>query len=360
VAIVNLDSRRLVGADDRAAKLEESLVDSARIRALFAMERTRDVRGVEQRVANGNLVAALVIPRGFSNALGQGTVKLEVLADPGSQLTAGVWESIVRSVAVRYSAVVVVVRTASEVMRRTDPAGMARQGGPGAVVGYAITEGSRDDVFDAVKVTETVSGGQRKVGAIDYYALSMTSMFLMFGAMFGATSTIRERREQTMSRMLASPTTRVSIVGGKMLGVFALGMAQFAVLFSFTKFMLNVVWGQSILAILLVAVAEVAAVTGLSTLISSLAKTQRAVGGIAPLLIQVQAALGGAFFDVSILPAWIRPIRFLSIVGWSMEGWRAVQVQGAGVGGVIVPTLALLAFAAVFFVIGVWRMGVDR
>lgn len=357
VAIVNLDSRPFAVVKDQAAQLEDSLTDSSRIRALFSMERTRDRASVEKRVANGDLSAALIIPDGFSDALGSGTVKLEVLVDPGAQTSAGIWESIVRSVAVRYSTVVVVVRTAMEALQRTHSPALA-QGN--AVVGYAISEGSRDDVFDAVKVTDTVASGEHKAGALDYYALSMTAMFLMFGAMFGAMSTIRERREQTMARMLASPTPREAIVGGKMLGVFALGATQFTVLYLFTRFMLGVVWGASTGATLLVAAGEIAAVTGLAALLSSIAKTPRAIGGIAPLVIQIQAALGGAFFDINILPEWIRPIRFLSVVGWTMEGWRAVQVKGAGVGGVLLPAAAMFGMAAVFFAFSVWRMRAEQ
>lgn len=360
VAIVNLDSRPYAVVKDQAAELEASLTGAKRIKALFAMERTRDLKSVEKRVANGDLAAALVIPKGFSNTLGQGRVKLDVLVDPGSQVSAGIWESIVRSVAVRYSTVVVVVRTTMEAVQRTNSPALAQPGGANAIVGYAISEGSRDDVFDAVKVTDTVASGSDKVGALDYYSLSMTAMFLMFGAMFGAFSTIAERAQQTMARMLASPTARESIVGGKMMGIFVLGMAQFAVLYLFTRFMLHVWWGESFAATLLVAVAEVAAVTGLATLITALAKTQRAVGGIAPLFIQIQAAIGGAFFSIEILPEWIQPIKYLSLVGWSMEGWRAVQVQGAGVAGVMTPVLALFGFAIAFYSFGVWRMRAEQ
>jgi ABC-type multidrug transport system permease subunit len=60
------------------------------------------------------------------------------------------------------------------------------------------------------------------------------------------------------------------------------------------------------------------------------------------------------------LPKWIQPIRFFSVVGFAMEGWRAVQVDGAGVAGVLVPAGALFALAAVFFGIGLWRMQVSR
>lgn len=360
VAIVNLDSRPFAVVEDQAAQLESSLTSAKRIKALFAMERTRDLKGVERRVANGDLAAALVIPKGFSDALGQGSVKLEVLVDPGSQVAAGIWESIVRSVAVRYSTVVVVVRTAMQVAQRTNSPALSQGGGSGAILGYAIAEGSRDDVFDSVKVTDTVAAAGVKVGALDYYSLSMTAMFLMFGAMFGAFSTIAERAQQTMARMLASPTSSESIVGGKMMGIFVLGTVQFVVLYLFTRYGLRVWWGESALATILVALAEVAAVTGLATFITAIAKTERAIGGIAPVFIQIQAAIGGAFFSIEILPEWIQPIKYLSLVGWAMEGWRAVQVEGAGVAGVMVPVAALLGFAVAFYSFGVWRMRAEQ
>lgn len=145
-----------------------------------------------------------------------------------------------------------------------------------------------------------------------------------------------------------------------MLGVFLLGMAQFLALYVFTRYVLHVAWGDDALAILLVACGEMAAVTGLATFIASIAPTERAAGGIGPLIVQIQALAGGAFFPVTILSAWLQPIKYLSIVGWTMEGWRRVQVLGLGVSAVIGPTLALCAFAVAFYAFGVWRAGSVR
>jgi ABC-2 type transport system permease protein len=183
----------------------------------------------------------------------------------------------------------------------------------------------------------------------------MTAMFLMFGAMYGAFSTIRERREMTMARMLSTPTPGTAVVGGKMLGVFVLGATQFAALYLFTRFVLRVQWGADPTATFLVAAAEIAAVTGLATLIAALAKTERGVGGVGPVIVQVQALVGGAFFPVAILPAWLQWVRFLSVVGWAIEGWRRVQIEGMGVVGVLGPVAAMMAFAVVFYGVGVWR-----
>jgi ABC-2 type transport system permease protein len=298
-----------------------------------------------------------VIPKGFGAHLGDGTaVKLEVLTDPGSATAAGIWESVVKAVATRYSAVTVVVRTALEAAQNSDSALLAQQGGVGQIEGLAVSQAAKDDALDSVAVDDTVASGNVKVTSLDYYALSMTAMFLMFGAMYGAFSTIRERREQTMARMLASPTPRSAVVGGKMLGIFALGVAQFVALYVFTRFVLHVQWGADPIATLLVAFGEVAAVTGLATLISSLAKSERGVGGIGPVVVQIQALVGGAFFPVTVLPSWLQWVRFLSVVGWTIEGWRRVQIEGMGVGGVIGPVAVLLGFAAAFYAFGVWRM----
>ena len=220
VAIVNLDTRILnrTRSDDQAAKLEDALANSDRIKTLFVMERSRDLAGTRARVASGELAAALVIPKGFGAHLGSGEpVKLEVLTDPGSGTAAGIWESIVRAVATRYSAVTIVVRTTLEAAQNADAAVLSRPGGAGAVAGLAVAAAAKDGALDSVAVDDTVVSGSVKVTSLDYYALSMTAMFLMFGAMYGAFSTIREKREQTMSRMLASPTPRTAVIGGKML-----------------------------------------------------------------------------------------------------------------------------------------------
>ena len=283
-----------------------------------------------------------------------------MLTDPGSETAAGIWTSVVTAVATRYSAASIVVRTTMEAARNANSPALARPGGASRLAAYAISEGARDDALDAVQVTDEVASGGVKLTSLDYYALSMTAMFLMFGAMYGAFSTVRERREQTMSRMLASPVPRASVVGGKMLGVSVLGAFQFACLYLFTRFALNVQWGESTTAIVLVAFAEIAAVTGLGTLISSVASTERAVGGIGPLVVQIQALIGGAFFPIAILPAWLQWIQYLSVVGWTMEGWRRVQVQGVGIPGVIGPVAALLGFALVFYAVGVYRAESQR
>jgi len=283
------------------------------------------------------------------------------MKDPGSELSANIWESIVRSISIELSRVSVVAQTAGQA------AGTAvqQQGLPPqvveAVIGSAIAAATADDAEDPVTI-EVVEAKKdvKAITPLDYYSLSMTSMFLLFGAMFGSFSFITERREQTMSRLLSTPTARSSFVGGKMLGIMLLGLIQFGVLYAYTSMMMKVNWGESVTGTWLIAAAEVAAATGLAVLIASLAKTERGAGGIGPLLIQIMALTGGAFFQLSVLPPWLQPVRYFSVVGWALVGFQKVQLEGAGPADLLVELAALMAFAVVFFGIGVWRLRDDR
>lgn len=359
VAVVNLDKAEVTqGQNDVAEEVVGMLADSERIAELFEVQTRDDADVVRTEVEKGDLIAALIIPEGFNKAVNNAqSVEIEVLKDPGSELSANIWESIVRSISTELSRISVVAQTAGQAagvaaQERSIPAQVVPQ-----VVADAIAAATAEEA--EAPVTIKVAEAKKDTKAItplDYYSLSMTTMFLLFGAMFGSFSFITERREQTMSRLLTTPTARSAFVGGKMLGIMLLGLIQFGVLYVYTSTMMQVNWGESVLATWLVAAAEIAAATGLAVLIASIAKSERGAGGIGPLVIQVMALTGGAFFQLSILPEWLQPVKYISVVGWALEGFQKIQLEGAGVAQVVPQLGALMAFALVFFGIGVWRL----
>lgn len=363
VAIVNSDTAPVAeGGNDVAAEIVAMLSDNEAVGEVFEIDVRTDAEEVRAEVEKGDLIAALVIPEGFNESVNNAEpVELEVLKDPGSELSANIWESIVRSVSIEMSRVSVVAQTAAQaagtaVQEQALPPQVIE-----AVIGSAIASATAEDAVNPVTIDVVESKKDVKaVTALDYYSLSMTSMFLLFGAMFGSFSFITERREQTMSRLLSTPTPRSSFVGGKMLGIMLLGLIQFGVLYVYTSTMMRVNWGESVAGTWLVASAEIAAATGLAVLIASLAKTERGAGGIGPLVIQLMALTGGAFFPLSVLPPWLQPVRYFSVVGWALVGFQKVQLEGAGPADLLVELGALLAFAVVFFGIGVWRLRDDR
>lgn len=373
VAVVNLDEsvmRPIPGDAPTSSRglphsigteFVEIVKDSQRINEIFDVEYAEDAEDARGRVAAGELTAAVIIPETFTaDITADKPAEMILYKDPGQQTAAGIWESVVRSLGVQYSAAAVAAKTSIQAAQDKLPADTVNEQTLGILQYNAIQASTAEAALDVVVVEETQAAPDVELRALDFYGLSMTAMFLMFGAMFGAFSTIKERREQTLSRLLATPTSGLTVTSGKMLGIFVLGILQFVVLFGFTRYAFGVQWGDDLLAIFVVAAAEVLAVTGLAVLIGTLAKTERGAGGIGPLVIQVQALIGGAFFTISALPAWLQPIRYFSVIGWTMEGWQRIQMGGAGVGDVLGPVGALVGFGALFLAISAALTGVRR
>lgn len=345
-------------ASDVGAEIASGLVDNDTVSGLFAIEERDDAAAVRGEVEKGDLVAALIIPKGFTDSINAGDpVELEVLKDPGSELSANIWESIVRSLATDISRISIIAQTAGQTAGQ---AGLPPQL-MGAAVGAAVEAATAVDSEHPISVKQTsqATAADSNVAGMDFFAVSMTCMFLVFGAMFGAFSFITERREQTLMRLLATPTARAAVVGGKMLGIWVLGFVQFVVLYLFTSLAFGVKWGNAPVGTFAVAASMLVAVTGLAVLIASLAKTERGAGGLGSLIVQLMALIGGVFFPISILPEWLQPIRYLSIMGWGMEGLQDIQLHGATLSGVLLPIAALLGMGALFFVFGIWRLRME-
>lgn len=351
VAIVNQD----VG--DTGERFVDGLTSSEEIAEVFNITVSDDEKRVRTDVERGNLQAALIIPEDLTEKVLVGEpVALEVLQDPGSQLSAGVWAGVVRAGVANASAQIIAGQVLQDAFAgvaapdggTTPPAGTAVTAPPAASQMPALT-------FDAVTVTEVDVEMEKQVSMISYYAAGMSGMFLLFGGMFGAFSFVRERREQTLARMLATPASRVSVVGGKALGVLLVGALQFIVLYAGTRLLFQVDWGTDAPGTLLVGFAETFAAAGLAMTLAALGRSERAIGGIAPAFIMLFAALGGSMIPAEQLPEWLLPAQALSPVYWTVDGFLALM-RGGALTEVLPNVGAVLAIAAVLFGFGAWRL----
>lgn len=345
VAIVNLDQ------GSTGARITDGFFTDKQLTELVLAQRLTSPAEAEARVASGELAGALVVPADFTRRLNTGRPStLRLYVDPGRQIAGTVFRSIVESLSTRVSAASVAARTSAFYLTRLP----ARSPGlVGAAIGKAIQSATETGALSAVGLAQTDAAEGKELSQLAYYSGAMSVMFLMFGSMFGAFSLVRERDNWTLPRMLMTPTSRVEILGGKMAGVFLVGVAQFAVLLTFTS-ALGVKWGD-LTAIGLVAVATVCSATGLAVFIAAVAKSVRAVSGLAQMLIQFMAAIGGSFVPVSVFPAWMQPLHYLSVNGWAIDG-VLTTMRGGNAVSVLPNVAALLGIALVFFVIGAWRL----
>jgi ABC-2 type transport system permease protein len=138
------------------------------------------------------------------------------------------------------------------------------------------------------------------------------------------------------------------------LGLFAL--IQVAVILFYTVWVLKIHYLGSLgLLFVVIALLALAGVT-MGILASAFARTEFQVIQFIPLVIIPQALLGGLFWAVSDLPAYLQPFAYLMPLYYANSAMRDVMLKGWGLAE-IWPNLAILAgFIAVLIVLSALMM----
>ena len=199
-------------------------------------------------------------------------------------------------------------------------------------------------------------GGQ-EFDAMDYVApvyIAFLGMFFVF--LLACVAFLRERSQGPMERLAATPATRTDIVLGYMIGLGLFALIQVAVILFYTVWALKIHYLGSLgLLFLVIALLAVAGVT-MGILASAFARTEFQVIQFIPLVIFPQALLGGLFWPVSDLPAYLQPFAYLMPLYYANRAMRDVMLKGWGLAE-IWPNLAILVgFIAALIVLSALMM----
>ncbi len=186
-----------------------------------------------------------------------------------------------------------------------------------------------------------------------FFATGIAVFFMFFTVQFGVLSIIDERENGTMPRLLVAPISKQSILVGKLLASFLVGVASTVVLWLSTTLLMGAEWGGSLIVMILIA-AGVTAAMGLTAAIATFTRTAEQAGAVTAFVVVVFGVLGGTFFPVSRVSGAFSAISRVTPHFWLMDGF---QRSSAGEGIVdILPALgAILAFAIILGSIGLLR-----
>lgn len=302
---------------------------------------------LEAQVADEELAAAIIVPRGYSKQMLDGKpARLILIGDTSTPAGRSV-ESAALTVAIRLESA---VRTAV-IMERFD--------GEQNPFEYTFEQALRRWEEPPIRVSEITSDAIQ-VGSGGNEALAHTSpgMMLQFaiaGLLTSASIIVSERKTRSLQRLLTTATLRVHILLGHFLAIFVMVFVQFIVLLVFGQVILKINYLASPPAILLVAFTSALCIAALGLLIGTLARTeeQAIIFSLVPMF--VLAGLGGAWVPLEVTGETFAAIGHLSPVAWAMDGFKNVSLRGLGVQGVLLPAAALLGYALLFFAIAAWR-----
>ena len=333
-AVADLDG------SDIAAGLTDGALAGIEQAGVATVDEVVDREAAQSAVDDGEADAALVIPAGFADAVTAGeAAELEIIGSIDASLGTDILRSLAESYIGELEGVRLAVAASLAAGAPPDEAGAIGERAAATAVPISV-----DD--RPVEV--------RRMDQTTYFAASMAIFFLFFTAQFGVLSLLAERREGTLPRLVAAPIPPWTIILGKAIGSFVLGIGAMTVLVMASSVLLGADWGDPIATAALVLAAVIAAM-GITALITTLARTEEQAGGWNSIVAVTLAILGGAFFDLSQAPAALQIASRVTPHAWFLEGFGILSAPDAAVADIGAPLVALLGIGLVTGAIGLMR-----
>ncbi len=187
--------------------------------------------------------------------------------------------------------------------------------------------------------------------------IGFTLFFSMYTMVFAIGTILYDKQHKTWERMLISPVSKTSILGGSMIVAYITGAVQMGVLILSGKYFIGIDWGNSIAGILLISATFIFAVTSLGLMMTGFIKTQAQLGSIAPIVLTSTAMLGGCMWPLEIVNNKVLLLLAeLTPQKWAMQGIESIASKGMGFEAAIFPSIILTVMGITFFTIGVFSL----
>ncbi|MFB6072384.1 MAG: ABC transporter permease [Halobacterium sp.] len=158
---------------------------------------------------------------------------------------------------------------------------------------------------------------------------------------------LREQTSGTLERLLASPITRRSLVGGYVLGFGVLAAVQSVVLLASSVAFLDVSFAHGVAPFLALELLGALTALGVGVLLSLFADNEFQALQFVPVVITPQVILGGTFRPVSELPTYLEWAARAMPVTYLIDGMEYVVDDRGTAGDAWTAVAALGAFAVI-------------
>jgi ABC-2 type transport system permease protein len=187
---------------------------------------------------------------------------------------------------------------------------------------------------------------------LDYIAPAVLAvLILFFGFLLTGISVLRERTQGTLERLMASPVSRLDVVGGYLLGFLPFALLQTLIIFFYMVYVLNVNYHGELWQILVFQVIIGIGAVCLGIFCSIFAKNEFQMIQFIPLIILPQIFLCGLLWPVDQMPDYLQWIAKFLPLTYGVDGVRAMMLQGQALLDIGKEVWVLLAFAIGFLIL---------
>lgn len=208
--------------------------------------------------------------------------------------------------------------------------------------------------FKAIEQPVTAQTGV----AYNPYAHSFGGMAVQFILFFGidvGIGMLLDRQRGLWKRFAASPLSKWTLLGGRVLSATLIVTSILVVVFTFARFVFGVKVQGSLIGFALVCISFGLMTSSYGLLIASIGKTPQGARGLSILATLLMVMLSGAWIPSFLFPKWLQDATKFVPARWAMDGLDAMTWRGSALSEAILPVLILMAFAAVFGTIAAKR-----
>ena len=319
---------------------------------------TRSRDEAEKQLDGNDIGAYLIIPAGFSDTLTADSLQAGDAAEivlrsaPNSNIGLVAQQEAARAVG-RIARPLLVARESLAAVESVHP--FADDAARAAFFEATLAAVSADPPAERVEFT-VAAAGQTEVYSQRAQSSAGQLVTWVFIPLLGASGLfVMERALGTLRRLMVTPTRKSTFLLGAIGGQFLVALVQMALLILFGIYVMKVPWGQDPAALAVVLVAFGLCGVALGTALGAFVKTESQASNLSIMLGMVMALLGGAWWPMEMFPAGMQQVVKVLPTTWAMSALTDITMRGQGLADILPEAAVLLAFAAVFFVVGVWR-----
>lgn len=319
---------------------------------------TRSHDEAEEQLAGNDIGAYLIIPAGFSDTLTADSLQAGDAAEivlrsaPNSNIGLVAQQEAARAVG-RIARPLLVARESLAAVESVHP--FVDDAARAAYFDDTLAAAAAEPPAERVVFT-VAAAGQTEVYSQRAQSSAGQLVTWVFIPLLGASGLfVMERALGTLRRLMVTPTRKSTFLLGAIGGQFLVALVQMALLILFGIYVMKVPWGQDPAALAVVLVAFGLCGVALGTALGAFVKTESQASNLSIMLGMVMALLGGAWWPMEMFPAGMQQVVKVLPTTWAMSALTDITMRGQGLANILPETAVLLAFAAVFFVVGVWR-----
>ncbi len=366
VVVANLDQgspafdavKARIPSGSQASSMGELIVSILQEKSFTNIMEVTPVDGAEaarSAVDTQKAGAAIIIPADFSASFSDlsGRATIELYKDPTLTIGPGIIQSVMNQITDSMSAAKIAVAIVTTQTGSADPALI------GQVVQQYTSAAQDGDPTAASLDIQEVSTTAKQSGTLATIIGPIMGWLTIFYAFFTGASTaqsiLKEDEEGTLPRLFTTPTSHSTVLGGKFLAVGLTVIVQMVVLFLLGRLIFGILWG-ALLPVAFVILSVILTAAAFGIFINSLLRSTKQSGLIFGGLLTVLGMLGGIpiFAAGAGASGVFAKVSLIEPIGWAVRGLLQ-NMNNAPLGDVAVTSLVLVAWSALFFIIGVKR-----